>query len=119
MNLRFVEAFVRVARLHSFKAAAEPMYTTWEEISTRPATRPPLAIRTELATGALRVPDVDLPLTPLPIVVSTQAGRTSPVTEDFAQMALEACGDFMQACRDYTVPPSTTAPAGASLRSTA
>ena len=38
MNLRFVEAFLWVARLKSFKAAAEQMHTTQAAISGRIAT---------------------------------------------------------------------------------
>lgn len=38
MNLRFIEAFVWVARLHSFTAAAEKLYTTQAAISARIAT---------------------------------------------------------------------------------
>lgn len=38
MNLRFVEAFLWVARLQSFKAAAEQMHTTQAAISSRIAT---------------------------------------------------------------------------------
>ena len=38
MNLRFIEAFVWVARLRSFTAAAEKLYTTQAAISARIAT---------------------------------------------------------------------------------
>lgn len=38
MNLRFIEAFVWVARLHSFKAASEKLGTTQTAISARIAT---------------------------------------------------------------------------------
>lgn len=38
MNLRFIEAFVWVARLRSFKAAAEKLHTTQTAISARIAT---------------------------------------------------------------------------------
>ena len=55
MNVRFLEAFVWVAKLGSFKAAAEKMHTTQAGISSRiarhitviaePADRPALAGR--------------------------------------------------------------------------
>jgi DNA-binding transcriptional LysR family regulator len=35
MNLRFIEAFVWVARLHSFKAAADKLHMTQAAISSR------------------------------------------------------------------------------------
>ncbi len=38
MNLRFLEAFVWVARLGSFKAAADKLHTTQAAISARIAT---------------------------------------------------------------------------------
>ncbi len=38
MNLRFLEAFVRVARLSSFKAAADRLCTTQASISSHIAT---------------------------------------------------------------------------------
>jgi len=38
MNLRFIEAFVWVARLHSFTAVAEKLFTTQAAISARIAT---------------------------------------------------------------------------------
>ena len=38
MNVRFLEAFVWVAKLGSFKAAAEKMHTTQAGISSRIAT---------------------------------------------------------------------------------
>ena len=38
MNLRFIEAFVWVARLRSFTGAAEKLYTTQAAISSRIAT---------------------------------------------------------------------------------
>jgi DNA-binding transcriptional LysR family regulator len=38
LNLRFIETFVWVARLRSFTAAAEKLYTTQAAISARIAT---------------------------------------------------------------------------------
>lgn len=60
------------------------------------ATLPPLAIRDELNAGRLRVLDITPQLHPLPFVASVQAGNTSPVIEDFALLALEACSDYIR-----------------------
>ena len=60
------------------------------------ATLPPLTIHEELRTGTLRILDITPALIPLPIVASVQAGRSSPVTEGFAQMALAACSEYAQ-----------------------
>ncbi len=60
------------------------------------ATLPPQAIREETRTGTLRVLDVTPVLQPLPIVSSIQAGNASPVAEDFARLAQQACDDYLR-----------------------
>ena len=73
------------------------------------ATLPPLTIHPELAAGTLRLLEVTPPLLSLPIVASVQAGRASPLTEDFAQMAYTACEAYMHAHQSYTLPSSKSA----------
>lgn len=81
-------------RVNFFSSLAAMISLTKAGFGIAPLPLP--VIQKEIANGELRMLNVNPPLPPLPLVVSTRSDTASPVAEELALLAATVCDEFLQ-----------------------